>query len=421
MKKSVLYIVALLVVAVFGIAGCGSGDEVKVETQINNSAEDNSDLTLDSDSGSDSEPVDDDGSVRHDDNEPGDDDGLVRHHDNEPGDDDGSVRHHDNEPDSYSSGSVIISEPLTVKVFAADDVAESVSEAVLESLNLAADMWGLYWPVEYWVLGLDPVAGEALVSEFCTRRDSRDEWKYGECMKREAGSGQHSMIEYQQLGAQAVAEDRAFGSAGLNGTPEWGIHRFATTLPWGLAGRFGLPGEGEVKTVFHEYWHAVQDSFITTLDHDRRNKIMGPVWFVEGAAEFMAQYGVTDLAAKGLMPKVPKGDQPFSYEEEMVNKLRIIADDSSRGCVSRDLSSIVEYADQCSGLGYEMGAWAVAYLLSITHPGALLDDFHPIAENVGWEKAFEVTFGRTVADFDEEIKRFWELPESEKMAVLPRP
>jgi hypothetical protein len=392
-KKSVLYIVALLVVAVFGITGCGSGDEAIVEIQINESVEDNIDLTLEFDSGSDNEPVDDDGSVRHD----------------------------DNEPESHSSGSVIISEPLTVKVFAADDVAKSVSQAVLESLNLAADMWGLYWPVEYWVLGLDPVAGEALVSEFCTRRDSRDEWEYGECMRREAGPEQHSMIEYQQLGAQAVAEDSPFGSAGLNGTPEWGIHRFATTLPWGLAGRFGTPGDEDVKTVLHEYWHAVQHSFITTLDHDKRNKIMGPVWFVEGSAEFMAQYGAAQLADQERMPKVPKGDFPFSYEEQMANKLHDIENEFSNGCAGRNLSSIIEYSDPCSGVGYALGAWAIAHLLSGTDVDALLKNFHPIVENVGWEKAFEAVFGRTVTDLDKEIKRFWELPESEKMAILPRP
>jgi hypothetical protein len=51
----------------------------------------------------------------------------------------------------------------------------------------------------------------------------------------------------------------------------------------------------------------------------------------------------------------------------------------------------------------------------------LLEDFHPMVERVGWEETFEITFGRTVADLDEEIKRFWELPKSEKIALLPQP
>ena len=418
---------ALLLTSVFGVTGCGSDDDVQVETRINNSAEDNSDLTLDSDKSSDNDPGDDDDvQVETRINNSAEDNSDLtldsdKSSDNDPGDDDGSIRYDDNEPDSYSSGSVIISQPLTVKVFAADDVAESVSEAVLESLNLAADMWGLYWPVEYWVLGLDPVAGEALVSEFCTRRDVRGEWEYEECMEREAGSEQYSMIEYQQLGALAVADNMPFGSAGHNGGFEWGIHRFASTLPWGLAGRFGTPGAEDVKTVLHEYWHAVQHSFISTLDYGKRDSAMGPVWFAEGSAEFMAQYGAAQLADQGRMPKVPKGDSPFSYEDQMTNKLYNIENEFSNGCAGRNLSSITEYSDPCKDMGYDLGAWAIAHLLSDTGVDVLLEDFHPMVERVGWEETFEIVFGRTVADLDEEMKRFWELPESEKMAVLPRP
>lgn len=389
MQRFFVGVVSLLTVTIFGIAGCGSNEEVIVETQINKSVEDNSDRRL--------EP------------------------DVETDDGDGSIRPDDNEPDSYSSGLVVISQPLKVEVFVAEDVPETVSQGILESLNLATDMWGLYWPVEYWVMGLDPKAGEALVDEFCSRRDARGEWEYGDCMEREAGSEQHAMIEYQQLGAQAVAENMAFGTAGHNGGFDWGIHRFASTLPWGLAGRFGIPGAEDVKTVLHEYWHAVQHSFISTLDYDKRDSAMGPVWFVEGSAEFMAQYGAAQLADQGRMPKVPKGDFPFSYETQMTNKLHNIENEFSNGCAGRNLSSIAEYSDPCSGLGYELGAWAIAHLLSDTGVDVLLEDFHPMVERVGWEETFEITFGRTVADLDEEIKRFWELPKSEKIALLPQP
>ena len=60
-------------------------------------------------------------------------------------------------------------------------------------------------------------------------------------------------------------------------------------------------------------------------------------------------------------------------------------------------------------------------MLSDTGVNVLLEDFHPMVERVGWEETFEIIFGRTVTDLDEEMKRFWELPNSEKMALLPRP
>ncbi len=337
-------------------------------------------------------------------------------------DDRGSgVSSEQSDSESLNPNNVTISQPLTIEVFAANDVEDSVAEAILASLNLAANMWGLYWPVEYWVMGLDPEAGEELVDRFCSRREERDEWDYKSCMAREAGSEQHSMIEYQQLGAQAVAENRAFGTAGHNGGFDWGIHRFTTTLPWGLAGRFGTPGAEDVKTVLHEYWHAVQHSFISTLDRDKRDRAMGPVWFAEGSAEFMAQYGAAQLISEGLMPEVPKGEWPFSYEEQMANKLWDIENEFANGCAERNLSSIIEYSDPCSRVGYELGAWAMALLLSETGTDVLLNDFHPIVERVGWEEAFEATFGRTVAQLDQDVKRFWELPRNQKMALLPNP
>jgi hypothetical protein len=319
---------------------------------------------------------------------------------------------------SESSSVVTIAEPLIVEVFAAADVDESVTTAIEESLALATDMWGLYWPVEYWVLGLDADAGVALVAEFCERRDSRGEWNYDECMEREAGSEQHSMIEYQTLGAEAFAAKEPFGTAGRNGTAEWGIHRYASTLPWGLSGNFGIPGAEDVKTVFHEYWHAVQHSFITTVDWDERDAAMGPVWFVEGSAEYMAQYATAQLLAEGTMPSVPAGDWTYDPQEQMRYKLMGIDDALSGECSGRDLVSIVEYSDPCSGLGYDMGAWAIAYLTSLTSHDVLLGVFHPSAEELGFEEAFAQASGMTLEEFSADFMTFVGGSEADRMAIL---
>jgi hypothetical protein len=316
---------------------------------------------------------------------------------------------------------VTIAEPLTVEVFAAADVDESVTTAIEESLALATDMWGMYWPVEYWVLGLDPDAGVALVEDFCSRRDSLGQWDYASCMDREAGSQQHSMIEYQTLGAEAFAAKEPFGTAGRNGTAEWGIHRYASTLPWGLSGNFGIPGAEDVKTVFHEYWHAVQHSFITTLDWDERDAAMGPVWFVEGSAEYMAQYATAQLLAEGTMPSVPAGDWAYDPQEQMRYKLMGIDDALSGECSGRDLVSIVEYSDPCSYLGYDMGAWAIAYLTSLTSQDVLLAVFHPSVEELGFEEAFAQASGMTLKEFSADFMTFAGGSEADRMAILQLP
>jgi len=221
-----------------------------------------------------------------------------------------------NVPDSgiaSDSSKVPLSEDPEINVFVADDLSPAVGETVRATLEVASTEWGLYWPVEYWILGVDETAGRGLVTQSCERRDDLGQWGFEDCMDREAGSEQHAMIEYQQLGAEALANGETFGTAGWNGTPEWGIHRFSSSQPWGLTGVGGTPGDEDVKTVLHEYWHAVQQSFISTTDFKQRNELMGPMWFVEGSAEYMAQYGHHTLSSQGRLPQVPKGDWPFTF------------------------------------------------------------------------------------------------------------
>ena len=321
--------------------------------------------------------------------------------------------------DSKPGNNVVINGEPIMEVFIASDVDPSVGEAIQQTLDIAGDYWGRWWPVEYWVLGLEEQAGRDLVGQFCSRRDENSQWDYEDCMDREAGSEQYSMIEYQSVGAEAVATGNLRMDAGRNGSAEWGIHRFASSLPWGLAGLYGVPGEEELKTVLHEYWHAVQHSFIQTLDWDQRDELMGPVWFVEGSAEYMAQFGVADLRSQGLLPDVPMGDWPFEFDGNMENNLRNIDSALSGECEGRELTSIIEYSDPCSGLGYDMGAWAIAYLLNIAGDDVLLDKFHPDLEINGWQDSFEQVAGMSLDQFNAEFMEFMDQSTGERMAILP--
>jgi hypothetical protein len=319
-------------------------------------------------------------------------------------------------------GTASTSGPLVAAVFAASDVDPSITAAIEDSLDLATDAWGLYWPVEYWVLGIDPDAGVALVSEFCKRRDSRGDWDYDGCMESESGDERHSLIWYQRLGANAAAEGAPSGEAARLGKADWGIHFFATSLPSGLAGMMGVPGALNVKGVLHEYWHGVQHSFITELDRDLRDEFMGPVWFVEGSAEFMAQYATAQFIEQGTMPDVPDGDYAFTFENQMLNRARHDAEELAGRCAGRTLASVVDYSDECSDMSYGLGAWGVAYLVSQTSPNVLLTEFHPLVQSLGFEVAFAQAFGKSINEFDAEFMEFFTTTsESEKLAILPAP
>lgn len=321
--------------------------------------------------------------------------------------------------DSKPGNNVIINGEPIMEVFIASDIDPSVGVAIEKTLNLAGEYWGLWWPVEYWVMGLEESAGRGLVAQFCSRRDANSQWDYDDCMDREAGSEEHGMMSYQRIGADAVATGDLRMDAGRNGTAEWGIHRFASSLPWGLAGLYGIPGEEELKTVLHEYWHAVQHSHILTLDRDKRDDLMGPVWFVEGSAEYMAQYGLADLRSQGLLPEVPMGDWSFELEGNMEDKLRNVDSALSGECEGRELMSITEYSDPCSSLGYDMGAWASAYLLNIAGNDVLLDKFYPDLESNGWQASFEKAAGMSLEEFNVEFMAFMNQSTGERMAILP--
>ena len=73
--------------------------------------------------------------------------------------------------------------------------------------------------------------------------------------------------------------------------------------------------------MFHEYFHAVQQAHIYTKDYSKRDELAGPVWFVEGGAEFMAMYATARHWASGEMT-LSDPNHPPSFTEEMRWKMQ---------------------------------------------------------------------------------------------------
>jgi hypothetical protein len=65
-----------------------------------------------------------------------------------------------------------------------------------------------------------------------------------------------------------------------------------------LRGSLGWRAAGSDATIaFHEYFHVFQNASITTGDAGTRRDAMGPIWFAEGTAEFMAQLATQQVRA----------------------------------------------------------------------------------------------------------------------------
>ena len=50
----------------------------------------------------------------------------------------------------------------------------------------------------------------------------------------------------------------------------------------------------------------------------------------------------------------------------------------------------------------------------------LLKSFHPQVEKLGWEGAFQKTFGQSSTEFKADFEKFMDLPLSEQVKILPQ-
>ena len=302
------------------------------------------------------------------------------------------------------------------EVFVAGDVSPKVEQAIKETLAVAVKTWGSSGRMEYWVLGTDPNAAKKLAEKFCNRRVALGQMSRIDCLA-DSSNKDHGFLMYQQIGAKALASGRPRGSAGHNGGAEWGFHRMTSSLPLGFAGVLKVAGEDEQITLLHEYWHSIQNSFIQTRKHDRRRKLMGPAWFVEGSAVAMAELTAAKLWKEGTLRRWKNGPHPWqSLRVRMSNKMKSLQA-KRKDCPTPLPDS---YKEPCRQLAYDGGAWAVAYLLDKHGHDVLLKKFHPHVERLGWEKAFQETFGQTSKEFISEFDRFLDLPIERQLDSLPR-
>ena len=299
--------------------------------------------------------------------------------------------------------------------FFAEDVGFEVRTAMEQAFDAAIEAWGNYGPIEYWVAGTDVEAAARLADRFCTHREERGDMDAAECARDTRR--REELIEWAARAAEIESTGRPFLNAGWNGGVEWGVHLFSSSYPPGWAGLAGVPVEDDQTVLFHEYFHAIQNAHIRTLDHDLREELMGPVWFVEGGAEYMAQVTTERLRASGALPRDPRfPDRDWSAAERMRDKLRRAREMRARR--PELVLAEVEYGPDAD-LAYDLGSWAVAWLCHEAGPEALIAGFYPRLEQLGWEAAFVETFGMSSEEFHAEFERFLELPWESQVQLLP--
>lgn len=306
----------------------------------------------------------------------------------------------EDESTSVDTWGQIMDEPADV--FVAADLSDAVKNGIVTGLAKAAEVWGNYGPLEYWVLGTEVDAANDLSELYCERRSQRGDLYKSNCLVHNQQSD-HGFESYRKVGYDAITSGQASSSMGRNGARDWGIHRFTSSYPFGFDSVLGATPKGEMITVYHEYFHAVQHAFVFSLDFDERDELMGPTWFVEGAAVYMAELFVRKMLASGDLVMTDNNDLDtfkVSFEFKMDSGKQSI-DNDCPGTSFKDIT----YELGCSYAAYDLGAWAIAYLSDlVADENALLNRFYPKLNELGWEGAFQASFGisssQFYADFD---------------------
>jgi len=315
-------------------------------------------------------------------------------------------------------------------LFVAEDLPLTVKDGITKILDASVELWGNFGPMEYWILGTDSSAALKLQSVYCDRRVAQQHQTEQECLEeqdRRRSYGNNYFESYLRLGLDAIEEDEPRGSTGVNGKRENGFQIIIGSAPWSLMDRTFRNGawtpSGHDNTPLHEYWHVINFSHISnfsptsgkpTFDMPASKK--GPVWFTEGGAVYMASFGLAELTASGKLPKNIYGNF-WNHWQHMRQRM----DSGMKSKVQYPNTDLGDYDyDTGRDAAYSLGAWGIAFLLDkINNQNALLDIMFPKLQELGWEEAFQLTFGLSSTEFYLEFEDFLNLPIEEQIKILP--
>jgi hypothetical protein len=283
------------------------------------------------------------------------------------------------------------------ETFPASDVSQETVDLTLKWFNIAAAEWGNYGPVEMYIIGKDVEAARNLEDTYCQRHRALDpKWE----VKWDCANDNYAIFtSYVDEGGAAISTQK-------KSTKQYDYMMMI------MSAKYPGPSEESYKpVVLHEYFHIFQHSHIndectddTRDECERRNKMGGKdkPWFAEGGAEFMAQwlYSKQDGVREGY------------FSEIMLSKLASVEAYKAQNLPLDQLS----YSSNVST--YDIGTWFIAYLIHNEGIETFRDQFYGRIKTMGFDEAFELSFGKTrsqyLADFDE----FLNLTEDEMMLII---
>ena len=297
-------------------------------------------------------------------------------------------------------GKIVEFEP---DIIFADDIPGLNREGLLGTINLAIEYYGNYGPTEWYIIGDNKDNYSSLGKIFADRRLERN---------------QINEDEYE-LNRQDIINDFNTSPVGLYGRRGDGYHLVLWKID--LNPEWYFP----VDTTVHEYTHIVQSANLFTKDEedrpdgDRRRIGWGPIFFSEGTAVYYAEYIPRILANQGKTIDWPPLNNRVSLNDKMKEFMLEDIQPNLDSCPDFNIWE-VNYSTRETCSPYRFGAWGVAYLLDkVNDQDAFWKTLWPNVDEMGWDGAFEYTFGITMEQFNQEFLEFLELPIEQQLEIIP--
>jgi hypothetical protein len=301
--------------------------------------------------------------------------------------------------------------------FYAADIPQRSRDRVEETFLKATQYWPNYGPLEVWITGIQTMPIFNMVNEYCARRSDLKQINKFTCLDKYRNYPFEDFRKWSAI--DAVDEDHRMQGQ-LSDTAEYGFLQITLSNPAGFTDDFSEYAAYNQQVIFHEYFHAVQRAASpSTADISKnlkvRKRLFGPRWFSEGGAEYMSLRAVSDLRLRGELPLYEGDLEDLNFHDAMVIKL-----DAAKASLLRHKNLKLSDAEQMNDKlsPYDIGAWAVAYLVNKTSPNVLLDTFYPNIARLGWTKTFKLSFGMSPAEFEAEFMRFMKLTTDEQTPIL---
>jgi hypothetical protein len=257
-----------------------------------------------------------------------------------------------------------------------------------------------------------------MVTDYCTRRVDLKQMDKFVCLDENRNG---TFEEFRMWSAifQRYGENYSQGVA--SDTGKYGFHEIVLSYPFGFTDAAPELAAKYQQLIFHEYFHIVQGAAIPSNADTAnipavRKRLMGPRWFSEGTAEFMSLLAVDELRRTGELPIYEGSLDDYSFTNEMMENLEGAKESLSKK-KNITLADAEQRVEEISP--YEIGPWAIAYLINKSNPNVLLDVVYPNIAQLGWAKTFKLAFGMGPAEFEEEFMRFMKLSAIKQAMILP--